>query len=168
MFPTVMGEVQRAVNEMHRLADTMNGMTGTYSPCGQSANRRLGDGRGNADDQVAWLPYVDGKKQTITWLFFLYNLEDQYVVQAELPGVRKEEVNLELRDNSELVISGKTQASSDFDRSVMTVRERSFGNFRREFVLPGQLQTGKVEARMENGVLEVRVNNADTIDVVDA
>ena len=70
---------------------------------------------------------------------------EAHVFKADLPGVKKEEVKVEVEDGNVLVISG----------------ERSSGKFLRRFRLPENAKTDQVNAGLENGVLTVTVPKAE-------
>jgi len=80
--------------------------------------------------------------------------EDKYQVTAELPGLEREDVKVELNNNL-LTISGeKKDVQEQQDRNIYLC-ERSYGTFRRTFQLPSQVDAGKISAGFQNGVLTV-------------
>ncbi len=79
--------------------------------------------------------------------------EDKLVVKAELPGMDKDDIEVELSDNL-LTISGKKLEDTE---NEYTVRERRFGSFRRTFTLPEEAIASKMEAAFDKGVLTVTV-----------
>ncbi|EIN11798.1 HSP20-like chaperone [Punctularia strigosozonata HHB-11173 SS5] len=72
----------------------------------------------------------------------------------ELPGLKKEDVSIEVLNNR-LTVSGESKTSSEHDENGYTVRERRFGKFLRTLPLPQGIKDGDVKASMENGVLTV-------------
>jgi HSP20 family protein len=81
--------------------------------------------------------------------------DDAYLVEIDLPGVRAEDVNLELRDNNELRITGQYR---DRERTGIVRRQnRRTGQFEYVVVLPGEVDPEQIDAMLENGVLTVRM-----------
>jgi HSP20 family protein len=83
--------------------------------------------------------------------------EDAYVAELDLPGVRRDDVNVEL-SGRRLVVRGERKEKER--KGVLRSRTRRIGQFHYEIVLPGEIDPEKVEARMEEGTLEVRVPKA--------
>ncbi len=81
---------------------------------------------------------------------------DCYVVTADMPGLSEDELNVEVTGNR-LTISGKREEEQRNEGERYWTYERSFGNFTRSFVLPEGTLPDQVEARLNNGVLEVRI-----------
>src|SRR5581483_3100577 len=80
--------------------------------------------------------------------------DGKYVVHAELPGLKPEEVKVELRDNA-LVIEGERRSEHEENRGGIHRSERHYGQFYREIPLPEGVNPDQVNARFENGILEV-------------
>ncbi|KAG5634389.1 hypothetical protein H0H81_002147 [Sphagnurus paluster] len=72
----------------------------------------------------------------------------------ELPGLKKEDVNIDLRDGR-LTISAETKISEEHERGGYAVRERRFGKVSRTLQLPQGVKEEEIKASMENGVLTV-------------
>ncbi len=98
-------------------------------------------------DGGTWLPLAD-----------IEETEDAWIVEAELPSVKREDVNVELRD-SELIISGEIKERER--KGVLRRRTRPTGQFEYRVLLPGQADTEHVEAKLHDGVLTVRVPKSD-------
>jgi len=80
--------------------------------------------------------------------------EKDIVIHAELPGVPKENINIELKD-SVLTISGERNQEKKEENEKWHRTERSFGKFVRSMAVPRGLQQDQIHAKFENGVLEV-------------
>jgi HSP20 family protein len=80
--------------------------------------------------------------------------EDAWIVEAELPGVRKEDVNVEVR-GSEVAISGEIKERER--EGILRRRMRKTGEFDYHVTLPGEADAERIEARLEDGVLTVRI-----------
>jgi len=101
----------------------------------------------NANDVRArrWVPAMD-----------LVETEDHLVLRADLPGLKREDVEVEVK-NGVLTVSGERKAEHE-DRSEGYYRvERSFGSFSRSLTLPDGIDPQNVVADFEAGVLEVRI-----------
>lgn len=84
------------------------------------------------------------------------DLGDKIAVQAELPGVPKENVKVEVRDGL-LTLSGERQKDETREGEGWRLRERSFGSFSRSFRLPETARADSIQARFQDGVLDVTV-----------
>ncbi|KAI0759116.1 small heat shock protein [Fomes fomentarius] len=72
----------------------------------------------------------------------------------ELPGLSKEHVQLDVKDNV-LIVSGESTISSEHNERGYTVRERQFGKFSRSIPLPQGIKPEEVKASMEDGLLTI-------------
>ena len=82
---------------------------------------------------------------------------DEFVVRAELPGLKKDDVRVNVTDNS-LVIEGERRDEFENTHGDVYHSERSYGSFYREIPLPEGTITDKAEASFKNGVLEVKLH----------
>lgn len=80
--------------------------------------------------------------------------EGNYVIHAELPGLKPEEVKVELRDNA-VVIEGERRSEHEENRGGIHRSERRYGQFYREIPIPEGVNPDQVKARFENGMLEI-------------
>jgi HSP20 family protein len=82
--------------------------------------------------------------------------QNNVVVFAELPGVEKEDVKLDLSHDGRLTISGTTKEEKEYeDEAHVTHKERSFGAFTRSISVPSGIKSEDIKASMENGLLKV-------------
>ncbi|RPI49550.1 MAG: Hsp20/alpha crystallin family protein [Acidobacteria bacterium] len=81
---------------------------------------------------------------------------DQFVVRADLPGMRKEDIDIELTDDS-LTIEGERREEHEEDREGYYRSERSYGSFYRVVPLPEGAIAETAKAGFDNGVLEVTI-----------
>ena len=81
---------------------------------------------------------------------------DGYVFTADLPGIRREDLEIQLAGNR-LSISGKREQESTEAPGAFYAQERSYGSFSRTFSLPEEVQSGKVAAELRDGVLHLMV-----------
>ena len=84
---------------------------------------------------------------------------DDLVVTAEIPGVKKEDLEISIKRN-QLRISGKKEIKLDDNMSIHR-RERSAGNFDRTFNLPLEIESDKVKAELQDGVLALFLPRAE-------
>ena len=83
---------------------------------------------------------------------------DDFVLVAELPGVKKEDLDIQVQGDA-LRIQGKKAIGYD-DHASVHRRERSAGQFDRTLTLPAELDTSKVQAEYRDGVLTLRLPRA--------
>jgi HSP20 family protein len=92
-----------------------------------------------------WVPAMD-----------LVETGDAFVLRADLPGMRQEDVKLEIEDGV-LTVSGERKAEHQAGEEGFYRLERAFGTFSRSLTLPKGIDADAVSATFDNGVLEVRV-----------
>jgi HSP20 family protein len=117
-------ELEQLQEHMDRL------MHGVWSPAG--------GGNGGA-----WMPVAD-----------IEETDDAWVIEAELPGVNRKDVNVEMRD-SEVIISGEIDEKER--KGVLRRKTRKTGEFEYRVTLPGDADAEHIEANLHDGVLTVRV-----------
>src|SRR5438067_6518136 len=113
----------------------------------QSDFNRLFDsflGSGNGPHTRRWVPAMD-----------LVETDDHLVLRADLPGLSKEDVNIEVKDNV-LTVSGEREAERRDDADGYYRVERAFGGFSRSLSLPHGVSADGIDAEFADGVLEVR------------
>lgn len=82
------------------------------------------------------------------------------IVRAELPGVKKEDLDLEITEDA-LSIKGETSEEKEKRDAHYYRRERSWGMFQREIPLPAQIKTAEAKATFKDGLLEVTLPKAE-------
>ncbi len=85
----------------------------------------------------------------------LYHTSDSLVVELELPGVKKEDVKIQVQDRA-LHIRGQKLPPEDMPEYEYVLRERRFGSFMKEIALPENIELENIKARFESGLLTVR------------
>jgi HSP20 family protein len=136
-----LGELEQMTERMRRMIDQTFGRFG--SP-------------GRAVEGAGWVPFVDIEEQ-----------DDAFVVEAELPGVKLEDVNVELIGN-ELMITGELKERER--KGIIRRRTRRTGQFEYRVGLPEAVDAEAVEAKLHDGVLTVRAPKSQraqrrTVDV---
>ncbi|HIO42330.1 MAG TPA: Hsp20/alpha crystallin family protein [Aquifex sp.] len=86
----------------------------------------------------------------------VYETPNEFVVKVELPGVKKEDVDIVVRDNY-LVIKAEKKEEVEEERQHVHLRERVYGKFERVIPLPPDLDTDNAKASFKDGVLEIRI-----------
>jgi HSP20 family protein len=109
----------------------------------------FGQGNGGEGALVHWSPKLN-----------LSESETQYDVEVDLPGLKPEEVNLELKQG-DLWITGERKSESEEKGKTWHRVERSYGQFRRVIHLGDDVATESVTAEYKDGVLHVTVPKAE-------
>ncbi len=86
----------------------------------------------------------------------MFEEKDEIVVKAEIPGIDKDHVEVNLTDHV-LTIRGEKKKEEEIERDNYYRSERSYGSFVRTLPLPTEVCADKVKATFNNGVLEVRL-----------
>ena len=106
-----------------------------------------GDAQG--EETRSWVPPVD-----------IQETGDAYLFHAELPGLTKEDIHITL-ENNVLRISGERKLEKDVKKESYHRVERTYGTFARTFTLPTQVDSEKVQAAFQNGILTISVPKAE-------
>lgn len=117
----------------------MEEMFRQYSPFFARSLRRTG-GEG-----VAWSPVAD-----------ISETGKEYLIKAELPEVRKEDVKITL-DNGIITISGERRMEKEQQEANEIRVESFYGTFSRSFYLPENIDAKGIQAEAKDGVLKVRI-----------
>ena len=80
--------------------------------------------------------------------------EDRYLLSFDLPGVRKEDIDLQITED-QLIVSGKRASEKHEKEEGRELHERTAGQYYRAFALPADVHKDQITAHYENGVLEV-------------
>ncbi|MCK4379025.1 MAG: Hsp20/alpha crystallin family protein [Deltaproteobacteria bacterium] len=87
----------------------------------------------------------------------IYKTGEGVIVYIDLPGVKKDQIKLNIEDNRLQLVCEKPDERPNLSKGFFHLMEREYGFFRRELVLPSGLQPEKAEAKMDDGVLMVRI-----------
>jgi HSP20 family protein len=106
-------------------------------------------GRGGGEEggwtAGAWAPPVE-----------IYDTDDAVMVRVELPGVAKEDVHVEVHENT-LSLRGERKPDPSITEGQYYRQERTYGPFQRTFRLPIQVGTANIEATYKDGLLELKL-----------
>ena len=109
--------------------------------------RRFGNGLRAVDEDAAvecnWTPAIDVRE-----------VDNGYVLRADLPGVRRDDVDITM-DRNVLTIRGKREVAGNEDGGKVLRSERISGSYCRRLTLPATIDRDAISAKYENGVLEV-------------
>ena len=126
----------------HELADM-------HSDMGRLFNWAFG-GRGDVSALTSdWMPAID-----------VYEDDNAYHVRADLPGLKRDEIDITL-DNNTLSISGEKKDGNETKSENVYRAERYYGKFLRSVELPSVVNTEKIEAQYKDGVLEIVVPKSE-------
>ena len=96
-----------------------------------------------------WFPPVD-----------ILESKDSYLIRAELPGMKKEDFNLEVNDGT-LTLSGERKFDEPANGVEYQRMERVAGKFSRSFYLPQTVKSDGIKATYRDGILEIHLPKAD-------
>ena len=92
----------------------------------------------------------------------LWETKDAYHLRADLPGLTPDDIDINATADT-FTISGETKASTDVTNEGWLRQERRFGKFTRSFTVPMQIDPNKVDAKFQNGVLELVLPKAENV-----
>ena len=126
--------------ELHSLRNRIGSLLNTF-----------GSHNGYDEDPAwtGWAPPVD-----------IAETENEYIIKVELPGLKKEDVNVTL-NNGVLTISGERKQEKEEKNHQYHRVECSYGSFSRSFSLPGGVDSERIDAEFRNGILRVRVAKSE-------
>ena len=101
------------------------------------------------DFDTVWSPRVD-----------LAESEDGYEVKAELPGLKKEEIKVEVHDQV-LTLTGEKKNEEKSDTKNYHRVERTYGRFGRSFRLPKEVKSDEIKAKYKNGILTIDIPKSE-------
>jgi len=90
----------------------------------------------------------------------VFETKEEYVFKLEVPGLSKDDVNVELHNNI-LSISGEKKEEKEIKKEHYHRVESFAGSFSRSFTLPKNTDSSKINASMKDGVLELRIAKAE-------
>jgi HSP20 family protein len=112
-------------------------------------NRLFSRASGDVTDRQSWTPAVD-----------VVETDDAIVLKAELAGMDPADINIEVQDNV-LTVSGERRFQEEVKEDKYYRIERRYGSFSRSLALPPTADETKVEAKYDNGLLEITVPKAE-------
>ena len=105
---------------------------------------------GEADTQQAtWYPVTD-----------VYETQEAYIFKMEVPGIQKDDIGIEFKDNN-LVVKGERKVEKEVKDEDYHRMESFSGSFFRSFKLPDSVDPQKIKAELKNGILKLTVAKAE-------
>lgn len=102
-------------------------------------------------EERGWTPPVE-----------IFEKDDKYVVKTELPGMKEEDIDVSVAGDM-LTIKGERKSEKEVNETEYYCCERSYGSFLRSIALPSNVDSKKIEANYENGILEISLPKAAQI-----
>ena len=102
-------------------------------------------------EERGWVPPVE-----------VLEKEDRFIVKAELPGMKKEEIDISVVGDT-LTLKGAGKTETEVKEEEYHFSERSYGAFFRSIAMPSAVDTKKIEATFEEGVLEITLPKAAAV-----
>lgn len=90
----------------------------------------------------------------------LYETDKQWVIHAECPGVKKEDIKVDVNGDT-MTISGETKFDQQYTKENTRYQERREGTFSRTLTVPENVDRDKINAKYENGILEITMLKSD-------
>jgi HSP20 family protein len=103
-----------------------------------------------------WPELKHAEFETVMPTVDIFEEGNELVLKADMPGMEKKDIGINISDNF-LTISGERKKEEKVEKGNYYRYERSHGSFFRRFELPAGIDTEKVKAHLENGILEVRL-----------
>lgn len=94
---------------------------------------------------ISWKPKVD-----------MYEKDNNLIVEAEIPGAKKEDIEVKIKDNS-IIIKGEVKREEEKKEENYYRSERFYGRFERVLPLPTDVKLEEAKASFENGVLKLTI-----------
>lgn len=140
-YQTPDAAVWRSLDRWANLRDEINGLfEGPFWP----------NSAGQAQLFTGWTPALD-----------LYQTSDDVVAVVELPGMRKEDIEISLHDGALTIGGERKDETPEGDKSARA--ERFVGKFRRSVSLPTRVDANKVNATYKDGILTVTLPKAEEV-----
>ena len=98
-----------------------------------------------------WAPAVDIKE-----------LDDNFVLHADIPGVKPEEINVTMEDGV-LTVKGEKKTEAETEKEGYKRVERTYGSFYRRFSLPDTADAEAISAKSKDGVLEITIPKREAV-----
>jgi HSP20 family protein len=94
-------------------------------------------------EEMVWSPAID-----------VVEKEDEFIVKVELPGVKENDIDISITGDT-LTVSGEKRSDSEVNKKGYYYSESTYGSFSRSVTIPSTINTDKIEANCEEGVLEI-------------
>ncbi|MCW7077053.1 MAG: Hsp20/alpha crystallin family protein [Candidatus Syntrophoarchaeum sp.] len=136
--------------EIRRMREWMDEVVGEVAPIYEGA--RLLPGMGEEVVRTA-VPSID-----------LIDKDDKLILKADMPGITKEDLNVEIKGDR-IELSAETKKEEEEEKEGYIRRERSYRRYYRSIPLPAEIDSEKVEAAFEDGVLKIEMPKIEAPEV---
>jgi HSP20 family protein len=110
-----------------------------------------------ARELLSWDPFFSARQiSAYVPAFEVKETNDAFVLKADIPGVAEADLDIAVH-NSVLTVSGTRHAEERKDGETFALYERQYGSFSRSFSLPDSADGDRVEAKLDNGVLNLTI-----------
>jgi HSP20 family protein len=130
-----------------------------FDPVGEMLSLRDAISQLMADAVVG--PAQESTRGTMGMALNLRETDDAYIVEAVLPGLRPDEIDVAIRDNVLVINAESRQENTDTQQGTVHRIERRYGRFSRALTLPSQVDPARVQATLENGILRLQIPKAE-------
>jgi len=115
------------------------------------------------DDFFMPSPYFRSESTAWNWnpSVDIYNEDDSIVLKAELPGIDKDNINIDVKDRV-LTLKGERSSDNEVKEDSYYRREMSFGKFERRFSLPDHVDPDDIKADYKDGILRIEIPKPET------
>lgn len=86
--------------------------------------------------------------------------DKEFQLVAELPGIDKDDIEIEVKDNT-IFISGEKNTSNEAGNNGVITKERFHGTIERTYTFSSEIDPEKISAKMKNGILEVNLSKTE-------
>lgn len=90
-----------------------------------------------------------------------YENRDEVILVAQVPGIRKEDLELRFDDGTVTLVGGRESPVEEGPTRRFLREERAFGRFEKFFRFPAKVVTSEIKAKLENGMLVIRAPKAE-------
>jgi len=143
--PGAMPWMSSPFSMMRRFAEEMDRAFG-------SIGRSAADWQPGPGTRGEWSPQVE-----------MFEREGNIIVHADLPGLKKEDVTIEVRNNN-LILEGERKETRKEEKKGYYHSERAYGRFYRRIPLPEEIDINQISATFSDGVLEVKMPSPEHPD----
>ena len=149
--------VRRITEDMDRLFDAFGFGRGLFPSLGEGALSGYGEGASSL-----WAPHIE-----------VFERDGKFFVSADLPGVKKEDVKVEITQDAVTIQGQRKQEKTSSERGFYR-SERSYGSFYRTIPLPDGANTDNASATFRDGVLQIEIDvpqhksSGRTLEIKDA
>jgi len=107
---------------------------------------------------------LEGSEEISTWYpaMDVKETKDDFVVTAEVPGMSKDDIKINISENTLTIKGEKKEEKKEEDHNYHRV-ERRYGTFQRSFTLPTQVESDKVKAAYKDGVLTITLPKKEEV-----